>query len=130
MRAREVARSAADVLMAWPRFVTAPLYRCWHLRWGATYAEVASAMSGDELVPHPSFTATRAITVAAPPEDVWPWSSSSAPAGPAGTATTCSTTPPGPAPTASCPSSRPSGLATGCHVRHGQRDNRVQGHGV
>ena len=73
MRAREVARSAADVLMAWPRFVTAPLYRRSHLRWGATDAEVASAMPGDELVPRPSFTATRAITVAAPPEDVWPW---------------------------------------------------------
>jgi hypothetical protein len=24
-------------------------------------------------VPQPSFTATRAITIAAPPEDVWPW---------------------------------------------------------
>jgi hypothetical protein len=30
-------------------------------------------MPGDEFVPHPSFTATRAITIAAPPEDVWPW---------------------------------------------------------
>jgi hypothetical protein len=73
MRAPEVARSAAEVLMAWPRFVTAPVYRRWHLRWGATDAEVASAMPGDELVPHPSFAATRAITVAAPPENVWPW---------------------------------------------------------
>jgi hypothetical protein len=73
MRTREVATSAADVLIGWPRFVTAPLYRRWHLRWGATDAEVAAAMPGDELVLHASFAATRAITVAVPPEDVWPW---------------------------------------------------------
>ena len=73
MSARDVARSAADVLVASPRFLTAPFYRRWHLRWGATDAEVASAMPGDELVPEPSFSATRAITIAAPPEDVWPW---------------------------------------------------------
>jgi hypothetical protein len=73
MNQRAVARSAADVLVASPRFLAAPLYRHWHLRWGATDAEVASAMPGDELVPQPSFGATRAITIAAPPEDVWPW---------------------------------------------------------
>jgi hypothetical protein len=73
MRTREVARSAADVLLAWPRFVTAPLYRRWHLRWGATDTEVISVMPGDQLVPHPSFTATRAITISASPKDVWPW---------------------------------------------------------
>lgn len=30
-------------------------------------------MPGDDLVPNASFTATRAITIDAPPEDVWPW---------------------------------------------------------
>ena len=73
MRARDIAGSAAEALIAWPLFVTAPLYRRWHLRWGATDTEVASTMPGDELVPRPSFAATRAITVAAPTEDVWPW---------------------------------------------------------
>jgi hypothetical protein len=73
MPPREVARSAAAALVASPRFLTAPLYRRWHLRWGATDAEVACAMPGDELVPEPSFSATRAITIAAPPKDVWPW---------------------------------------------------------
>jgi hypothetical protein len=73
MNQRAVARSAADVLVASPRFLAAPLYRHRHLRWGATDAEVASAMPGDELVPQPSFGATRAITIAAPPQDVWPW---------------------------------------------------------
>jgi hypothetical protein len=73
MSARTLARSAADVLVASPRLLTAPLCRHWHLRWGATDAEVVSAMPGDELVPQASFTATRAITIAAPPEEVWPW---------------------------------------------------------
>ena len=40
---------------------------------GATDAEVASALPGDDIVPEPSFNATRAITIAAPPEQVWPW---------------------------------------------------------
>jgi hypothetical protein len=73
MPRRELAHSIAEVLVALPRFVTAPPCRRWHLRWGATDAEVAAAMPGDDLVPDPSFTATRAITIAAPPEDVWPW---------------------------------------------------------
>jgi hypothetical protein len=30
-------------------------------------------MPGDELVTEPSFNATRAITIDAPPEAVWPW---------------------------------------------------------
>jgi hypothetical protein len=73
MAARDVARSVGDVLVASPRFLTAPLYRHWHLRWGATDAEVASTMPGDEVVPDPSFDATRALTIAAPPARVWPW---------------------------------------------------------
>jgi hypothetical protein len=73
MPARDPLHRTADVLVALPRFLTAPLYRHWHLRWGATDAEVAAAMPGDELVPEPSFNATRAITIQAPPEQVWPW---------------------------------------------------------
>jgi hypothetical protein len=30
-------------------------------------------MPGDELVPHPQLEATRAVSVAAPPERIWPW---------------------------------------------------------
>jgi hypothetical protein len=56
-----------------PRFATAPLYRRWHLRWGATSAEVDQAMPGDDLVVRAAYRATRAITVDAPPEEVWPW---------------------------------------------------------
>jgi hypothetical protein len=48
-------------------------YRSWQLRWGATDEEVAQAMPGDELVPRPAFNATRAITIRARPEEIWPW---------------------------------------------------------
>jgi hypothetical protein len=70
---RRLAHGLAEVLVALPLFLTAPLYRHWHMRWGATDAEVAAPMAGDELVPEASFIATRAITVEAPPEKVWPW---------------------------------------------------------
>ena len=56
--------------------VLAMLYRSairpWHLRWGATDDEVARSMPGDDLLPGAAST-TRAITVVARPEDVWPW---------------------------------------------------------
>jgi hypothetical protein len=49
------------------------VYRPWHLRWGATPDELKRAMPGDGTSFESSFTATRAITVRARPEDVWPW---------------------------------------------------------
>ena len=62
-----------DTLRSIPFFLTAPLCRPWHLRWGATDAEVDGLMPGDEIVANASFNATRAITIAAPIERVWPW---------------------------------------------------------
>jgi len=44
----------------------------WHLRWGATDSEVARTMPGDKLIPDAG-SATRAITIGAPPEEIWPW---------------------------------------------------------
>jgi hypothetical protein len=49
------------------------LYRPWQLTWGSSRQEVSRRMLGDEVAPHPTFNATRAVTVEAPPEDVWPW---------------------------------------------------------
>ena len=43
------------------------------LHWGATAEEVARSIPGDDLVPSPSFCATRAVTIHGRPEDVWPW---------------------------------------------------------
>ncbi len=47
--------------------------RRWQLTWGATSEEVSRELAGDDLVFRPTFNATRAISIAAPPEDVWPW---------------------------------------------------------
>jgi hypothetical protein len=47
--------------------------RPWYLRWGATDAEVARPMSLDAHVPDPMLNSTMAITIDAPPEEVWPW---------------------------------------------------------
>jgi len=49
------------------------IIRPWQLRWGATDEEVARTMPGDEFVENPTFNATRAVTINAPPELVWPW---------------------------------------------------------
>lgn len=70
---RRVGHGILEFLAALPLFATAPLYRRWHMRWGATDDEVRAAMQGDEIVPRASFNATRAITIMAPPQDVWPW---------------------------------------------------------
>jgi hypothetical protein len=47
--------------------------RPWQLRWGATDDEVASVMPGDDVVQQPTFDATRAVTIQARPEAIWPW---------------------------------------------------------
>jgi hypothetical protein len=58
---------AADL----PLFLTAPLYRRWHLRWGATPVEIASTLPGDDLLPRAQLRCTRAITIDTPPETAW-----------------------------------------------------------
>ena len=70
---RAFLRQIAEGVTALPLFVLAPLCRPWHLRWGATPDEVEAGMAGDALVPGSHFTATRAITIDAAPEAVWPW---------------------------------------------------------
>jgi hypothetical protein len=70
-------------LVKWPAYAMggaatlALLYgaalRPWHLRWGSTEEEAAGSLPGDAAVPRPVLQSTRAITIAAPPESVWPW---------------------------------------------------------
>lgn len=57
------AAAVAAYLLAHPRL----------RRWGATDEEARAPMPGDALVPEPNLLTTRAITIHAPPEDVWPW---------------------------------------------------------
>ncbi len=49
------------------------LIRPWHLTWGATDDELRRPMPGDEIHANPSFNATRAVTIEASPEHIWPW---------------------------------------------------------
>lgn len=41
--------------------------------WGATKAECRAVLPGDELVADPAVVITRAVTVEAAPDDIWPW---------------------------------------------------------
>jgi len=49
------------------------LLRPWLLRWGSTRAERALPVPGDDVVPTPTHVTTRAITIAAPTDAIWPW---------------------------------------------------------
>ena len=62
-RAALVAGVAAGSLLARSR----------QLRWGATGEELAASLPGDDLIPNPCLTATRAISIPTPPARVWPW---------------------------------------------------------
>lgn len=53
--------------------LTSPLYRRWQLGWGATAQEQAAQIPGDQLCPRAQYRSTRAITIDAPPEAIWPW---------------------------------------------------------
>lgn len=67
--------SAVCAVLAGAAALTAYLLivRPWQLRWGATDEEVRRDMPGDDIVDRPTFDATRAVTVNAPPEHIWPW---------------------------------------------------------
>lgn len=54
--------------LVWRRTVTP-----WQERWGATDDEIRARLPGDELVAEPAGQVTRAATIDAPPEAVWPW---------------------------------------------------------
>lgn len=53
---------------AYARFV-----RPWHERWGATDDEVGAVLPGDDLVADPLSQTTRAVSISARREAVWPW---------------------------------------------------------
>ena len=47
--------------------------RPWMRGWGATSAEQRAQLPGDDLVPDADIQVTRAVSIDAPPERVWPW---------------------------------------------------------
>src|SRR2546427_12872918 len=44
-----------------------------YLRWGTTDREVRDPLAGDDLIPNADMIATRAITIHAAADRVWPW---------------------------------------------------------
>jgi hypothetical protein len=69
-----VARFAAILsLLALLGCVYLFLIRPEQLHWGATPEELARPMPEDNIVAHPVFDATRAITIRATPGAIWPW---------------------------------------------------------
>jgi hypothetical protein len=70
---RELLAALRDVVHDLPTFLTSPFYRRRHQRWGCTPAEIFASLPGDALLPRAQFRSTRAITINAPPHDVWPW---------------------------------------------------------
>jgi hypothetical protein len=47
--------------------------RPWMRRWGATDAEFTQSLPGDDVIAHPNYAITHAVTISAPPAAVWPW---------------------------------------------------------
>ncbi len=70
-------RVLADLVVGGGRvlgvLLAAPLLRRCYNRHGATDAELARQLPGDDLVADPKLGYTRAITIDAPVESVWPW---------------------------------------------------------
>ena len=58
-----IAAAVTYILFARPR----------HLRWGASGQECDASLPGDDLIVTPDLTSTRAITVRASADQVWPW---------------------------------------------------------
>jgi hypothetical protein len=69
---RRRARTAALALVA-TLGALYPLLRRPILTWGATSAEAAWRLPGDELLEHADGVSTRAITIGTPAASVWPW---------------------------------------------------------
>ena len=68
---KAVAGFGLAALAAWPAYLLT--VRRWQARWGATGEEVMRPMPGDELVPDARDVSTRAVTIEARPDRVWPW---------------------------------------------------------
>jgi hypothetical protein len=53
--------------------LAAVLLRPWMDRWGASDAEISAVLPGDEIVSAPLLTMTRAVTIQAAPQQIYPW---------------------------------------------------------
>src|SRR5512136_466510 len=72
-RIREVVEGIEGAVLIGLNLALGPVLRRGRIRWGATGDEVRQALPGDELVLHPKWSYTNAITVRATAAEVWPW---------------------------------------------------------
>lgn len=68
MRASVLVLTFAAILGLFFTFV-----RPWYLQWGASDVEARMTLPGDEIIPNPAGQTTRAVTVDANADAVWPW---------------------------------------------------------
>ena len=69
MNRRLVALVSAGVAGTIYGFVLRP----WMLRWGSTVEDRTRSLPGDDIEPEANYVTTRAVTIKAPVETVWPW---------------------------------------------------------
>jgi hypothetical protein len=60
---RPCRRYSVYLLIVWPAVS----------RWGATNEQIQQTFPGDDLIPNAALVATKAITIHARPEAIWPW---------------------------------------------------------
>lgn len=72
-RGRFMAESLEGLILGTLILLSWPLSRRWLVDWGSSPDERASVWPGDALVGPEHRTLTRAITIAAPADGVWPW---------------------------------------------------------
>lgn len=69
MRWRDAAAAGFVVYVA-----LVALLRPWHQRWGSTEKELRAPLPGDQYrAGEATYGIQRAVTILAPPEDIWPW---------------------------------------------------------
>lgn len=61
----------ANALVLYVVLVAAP--HPWYTRWGSTDAELAMPLPGDDPGRHPAYEMNLAVSISAPPSEVWPW---------------------------------------------------------
>ncbi len=64
-------RASTAIILAIAAYIL--VLRPWHIHWGATRAEVRMVLPGDEIVAKPDMESTRAVTIDASAQEVWPW---------------------------------------------------------
>jgi hypothetical protein len=72
-RARQLTRAALIGGTAAAAAFAGWTFRWTYLHYGASGGEPVETLPGDDLLPHADLVATRAVTIGATPDQVWPW---------------------------------------------------------